>query len=67
MAGIARFTNSNEEFLGLLITPNTNLTISETTELGETNVVVTHNGTRHRIAIDYSLEDVITIIEEAYK
>ena len=67
MAAVARFNNSEGDFIGLLINETTQVEISETTELGETKVVVLYNGRRHTLSGEYDLEEVIQTIDDAAK
>lgn len=65
MAKVARFNNRDGDFIGLLINETTQVEISETTELGDTNVVVIYNGKRHVMSGEYDLEEVIQTIDDA--
>lgn len=67
MAAVARFNNRDGDFIGLLINETTQVEISETTELGDTNVVVIYNGKRHVMSGEYDLEEVIQTIDDAAK
>lgn len=65
MSSVARFNNRDGDFIGLLINETSQVEISETTELGDTNVVILYNGRRHVLSGEYDLEDVIQIIDDA--
>ena len=65
MAAVARFNNSEGDFIGLLINETTQLEISEANELGRECVVVTYNGKRHSLSGEYDLEEVIQTIDDA--
>ncbi len=67
MAAVARFNTRDGDFIGLLINETTQVEISETTELGDTNVVVIYNGKRHVMSGEYDLEEVIQTIDDAAK
>lgn len=64
MAKVARFNNREGDFIGLLINETSQVEISETTDMGETNVVVLYNGRRHIMSGEYDLEEVIQLIDD---
>lgn len=65
MSSIARFTNSQGDFVGLLINKSANVIITESTILSDTHVIVHYNGTKHTMNVEYSIEEVVEIIESA--
>lgn len=64
MAKVARFTDKEGDFVGLLINESTDLSISEVVISGDVFVGIRYNDKTTILSLEYGLEEVIELIDE---